>query len=192
MFGVVCTVATSLGAPAAGLGTLEVTPASTRQVREAGSNIAWGQAEVVLDRPMAEVLPVVVDYDNYVRFMPHFIRSKVIARRGSRAMVYMEVSAAAGALTLWGQLNLAERVDERDTRIVEASLMEGNMTAFRARWTLEPIEDGRQTRVGFRIHVDPDLPVPSTLISRENERAAGNTLGALQERLAVLERRAQP
>lgn len=185
--------AVSAGAtPAAALGATRVEAVATRQVLESGSDIAWGCAEVELDRPAAEVLHVVVDYANYVRFMPSFTRSKVIAKRGSRAVVYMEARVAAGALTLWGQLNLAERVEPGETRVVEASLVQGNMTAFRAEWTIAPIANGDRTRVGFRIYVDPDLPLPATLISRENERAAGKTLGALQQRLAIVEQGARP
>ncbi|UCF48822.1 MAG: hypothetical protein JSU89_16930, partial [Myxococcales bacterium] len=69
----------------------------TAQIPEEGSNIAWGQAVLVLDKPIEQVLPIVRDYANYVQFMPNFTKSKVLAQRGSRAMVYMEVSVAKGA-----------------------------------------------------------------------------------------------
>lgn len=176
-------------APAAGLGETE--PVVTTQVPEAGSDIAWGRAEVVLERRLSEVLPIVVDYGHYVEFMPNFTRSKILAQRGGRAMVYMEVSVG-GALTLWGQLQLAERPDDGSDHVVEASLLEGNMTAFRASWILTPDGDGSRTRVRFSLFVDPDLPLPSGLISRENERAAGKTLGALRERLAIVEAGTRP
>ena len=63
------------------------------------------------------MLPIVRDYANYAQFMPNFTKSRVLAQRGSRAMLYMEVSVAKGALTLWGQLNLAERPQEGESRI---------------------------------------------------------------------------
>ena len=34
------------------------------------------------------------------------------------------------------------------------------------------------------IYVDPDIPLPSSVFSRENERAAGKTLRALRTRVA--------
>jgi ribosome-associated toxin RatA of RatAB toxin-antitoxin module len=155
----------------------------TAQIAEEGSNIAWGQAIVVLDKPIEEVLPIVIDYANYVQFMPHFTRSKVLAQRGTRAMVYMEVSVAKGAFTLWGQLNIAERPEGSNEHIVEASLLEGNIDAFDAHWKLTPVDGGARTQVEFRIYVDPDIPLPSSIFSRENERAAGQTLRALRARL---------
>jgi ribosome-associated toxin RatA of RatAB toxin-antitoxin module len=155
----------------------------TTQISEEGSNISWGHAVAVIDQPIEEVFPVVVDYANYVNFMPNFTKSKVLAQRGNRAMVYMEVSVAAGTFTLWGQLKFSERAAEGSTRVIEVSLLEGNMDAFRARWRLTPVEGGARTEVDFKIYVDPDMPLPSSVFSRENERAAGKSIRALRTRV---------
>lgn len=156
----------------------------TAQIAEKGSSIAWGQAVVELDQPIEEVLPIVLDYANYVQFMPNFTKSRVLAQRGTRARVYMEVSVAKGAITLWGQFNIAELLESTPGRVVEASLLEGNIDAFNARWELTPIDGGARTRVNFKIYVDPDIPLPSSVFSRENERAAGRTVQALRSRVA--------
>jgi len=156
----------------------------TAQIAEEGSSIAWGQAVVELDQRIEEVLPIVLDYANYVQFMPNFTKSRVLAQRGTRARVYMEVSVARGALTLWGQLNIAERPESEPGRVIEASLLEGNIDAFNAQWELTPIDGGARTRVRFKIYVDPDIPLPSAVFSRENERAAGRTVRALRSRVA--------
>lgn len=173
-----------LAGAASASGRLLMTPIATRQVAELGTQIARGEAEAELDRPLELILPVLEDYSGYEQFMPNFRRSRVLAQRGDRARVYMEVSAAAGALTLWGQVDLRGRTDgEGAARVIEAELLEGNMDAFRAEWRLEPTADGKRTRVAFRIFVDPDLPLPASLISRENERAARRTLEALRTHL---------
>jgi len=156
----------------------------TGQVAQEGSNIAWGEAIVELDEPIDQVLPVILDYANYVQFMPNFTKSRVLAKRGTRARVYMEVSVAKGTLTLWGQLNIAERGPSSDHRVVAASLLEGNIDAFSAEWQLTPIDGGTRTRVHFKIYVDPDIPLPSSIFSRENEKAAGRAVRALRARLA--------
>ncbi len=156
----------------------------TAQIAEAGSNISWGHAIGVIDKPIDQVFPVVVDYANYHHFMPNFTKSKVLAQRGNRAMVYMEVSVAAGTFTLWGQFKLSEAPSEGETRVIEARLLEGNMDAFRASWRLTPVDDGARTEVDFKLYVDPNMPLPSSVFSRENERAAGNTVRALSSRIA--------
>lgn len=155
----------------------------TAQIPSEDSNIAAGRAVIVVDRPIEEVLPIVLDYANYVEFMPNFTRSKVLAQRGSKAMVYMEVSVARGMYTLYGQLNLAERARDGDSRIVEGRLIDGNINAFNASFKLTPVNGGAGTEIDFSIYVDPDLPLPSSVFSRENERAAGRAVRALRQRV---------
>jgi ribosome-associated toxin RatA of RatAB toxin-antitoxin module len=155
----------------------------TTQIAEEGSPISWGRAVGVIEKPLQEVLPVVLDYGNYVHFMPNFTKSKVLAQRGTRAMVYMEVSVASGTFTLWGQLKLAEAAPDGESRVIEARLLDGNMDAFSATWRLTPVDGGARTEVDFKIYVDPDMPLPSSVFSRENERAAGNTVRALRTRV---------
>jgi ribosome-associated toxin RatA of RatAB toxin-antitoxin module len=184
MISAVAAAALSLGSAAGATGGLLTSPIVTRQVAATGSSIASGEAEAELGQSLESILPVLEDYAAYEQFMPNFRRSRVLAQRGTRARVYMEVSAAAGALTLWGQLDMRERTDaESEARIIEARLLEGNIDAFVAAWRLEPTEDGERTRVAFTIFVDPDLPLPSALISRENERAARRTIEALRTHL---------
>lgn len=156
----------------------------TAQIPVEGSDIASGRAVVVVDKPIDEVLPVILDYANYVRFMPNFTHSKVLAQRGTRAMVYMEVSVAKGMYTLYGQLNLAEHPREGQSRVVEGRLLEGNINAFNATFKLTPVDGGARTEIDFQIYVDPDIPLPSSVFSRENERAASRALRALRARIA--------
>ena len=156
----------------------------TMQIPEEGSDIAGGRAVIVVDKPIEEVLPIVLDYGNYVQFMPNFTKSKVLAQRGSRAMVYMEVSVAKGMYTLYGQLNLAERPQDGESRVVAGRLLDGNIDAFNASFKLTPVDGGARTEIDFKIYVDPDIPLPSSVFSRENERAAGRTVRALRARVA--------
>lgn len=157
---------------------------STMQIPEQGSEISGGRAVIVVDKPIDEVIPIILDYANYVRFMPNFTKSRVLAQRGSRAMVYMEVSVAKGMYTLYGQLNLSERPQDGASRVVEGRLLDGNIDAFNATFTLTPVTGGARTEIDFKIYVDPALPLPSSVFSRENERAAGRTVRALRARLA--------
>lgn len=97
-------------------------------------------------------------------------------------MVYMEVSVAKGMYTLYGQLKLAEGAPDGDARVVEGRLIDGNINAFNASFKLTPVNDGAATEIDFSIYVDPDLPLPSAVFSRENERAAGRAVRALRQR----------
>lgn len=157
----------------------------TGEASQAGTSVNWGTAVAVVDGSLDQVMGVVGDYANYSQFMPHFRTSRVIAQRGADAMIYLEVGIIRNTATLWGQLRLRERPARGQSRVIEASLVQGNMEEFRARWEMTPIDSGH-TLVRFRILVAPDLPLPASVFTHENVKAARRTLSALRERLVAL------
>lgn len=154
-----------------------------RGARFPGTDILAGEASGVVDASIDEITAIVRDYASYRDFMPHFRQSRVLAQRGDRAMVYMEVGILRDAHRLWAQMRVSSR-DEDGARVVEARMVEGNMTSFEARWELRALDDGR-TRVQFRLMVDPDLPLPDAAVSSENLKFARKSIVALRRRVAA-------
>ncbi len=150
-----------------------------------GVDVSWGRAVAVIDQPIEQVVRIVHAYDQYNQFMPNFRTSRVLSRRGDDALVYMEVGVARDTVTLWGQMRIMSHVNQDRSRVVDATMMRGNMNQFRARWILTPVGDGQRTRVEFLILVDPDMPLPSSIFTEENVKAARKTVRALRERLAT-------
>lgn len=150
---------------------------------ESGLSISWGTAVGVVDAPIAEVMEIVRDYAGYSEFMPHFRTSRILRERGNRAMLYLEVGVLRDAHTLWGNIRL-DAAERGETRTVTARMQRGNMDDFRARWEVTPI-DANRTLVRFRILVDPDLPIPSSLMTQQNVKAARKTIRALRRRIAA-------
>jgi len=91
---------------------------------------ALGEADV-LTTQIAEVLPVVVDYANFVHFMSNFAKSRALAQRGNRAIAHMEMSVASGTFTLCGRLKLAEAAPDRDSGVIEARLLKASRCCSR-------------------------------------------------------------
>jgi ribosome-associated toxin RatA of RatAB toxin-antitoxin module len=52
-----------------------------------------------------------------------------------------------------------------------------------ARWELTPIDTAR-TEVAFQLLIEPKVPLPSAVLSYENEKASRKTLKALRRALA--------
>ncbi len=150
------------------------------KVQQDGSSVAWGKAVGVVDHPIQDVLAIVQDYQNYSRFLPNTTKSRVLSQRGSRAMVYMEVGVMKGTVTLWGQMRMSKK-DDGETLVIEVDMVQGNMDQFRARWELTPVDE-KSTRVDFRILVDPNMPLPASVFTGENVKAAKKTVRALRRR----------
>jgi hypothetical protein len=94
----------------------------------------------------------------------------------------MQASAFRDAVTLWVNLRIRERPSANQTRIIEGVMTDGNVSAFRARWELTPIDD-HKTIVRFQLLIDPDLPFPSAVVTDENVRNARRVIAAVRERV---------
>ena len=148
-----------------------------------GQSVERGRASVLLDAPIDRVFAVVQDYGQYKDFLPNFEASRVLSQRGASALVFVQVAIMKGAAHIWAELKLKPRKTEGPTRVIEAKMTKGNVDHMEALWEVTPIDDKR-TLVTFEIIVDPNLPLPSSLISEENRKTARKTLRALRERVA--------
>ncbi|MFK7998479.1 MAG: type II toxin-antitoxin system RatA family toxin [Polyangiales bacterium] len=153
----------------------------THTVPAQGTSVRFGVANVELDFPMQEVVDLLHDYGRFEEFLPHFQSSRILSRRGNRALMYVEVTAARDTITLWAQTRVSSR-DENGTRVIEARMTEGNLDHFVVRWEISSI-DATHTRVNFRLLADPQVPLPASIMNTENERFSRLVLNAIRLRL---------
>src|SRR4051794_40246538 len=154
-------------------------------VAHPSQSVQWGRGEVVLDARPDEVLAVVQNYAQYAGMFPYFEKSRVLSQRGSDAIVYLEAKILHGAATLWSQVRMTASSPTPETHVIEVRMMKGksNLGQLLARWEVTPVGDGKRTLVGFQLLVDPDLPVPDSLVSDELRKSAGQALRALRKRV---------
>lgn len=153
----------------------------THTVPAQGTSVRFGVANVELDFPMQQVVDLLHDYGRFQEFLPHFQSSRILSRRGNRALMYVEVTAARDTITLWAQTRVSSR-DENGTRVIEARMTEGNLDHFVVRWEISAI-DATHTRVNFRLLADPQVPLPASIMNTENERFSRLVLNAIRLRL---------
>ena len=153
-----------------------------RQVSERGTDVRGGLATTVVDAPIDRVRSLVTDYAGYNGLLPNFRASRVLAQRGNRALVYIQVSIMRNTATLWAQMQVRTRKDG-DVETIEGRMQEGNMDHFLARWVLTPVSP-TQTKIEFTLLAAPQLTVPDSLVSAENEKFAKKCLRAVRERLS--------
>ena len=155
------------------------------RVPASDSDVDWGRAVGVVNAPFERVVSSVRNYVNYRHFLPFFTESRVVSSRGSRALVYMEARVMHGAVTLWANMRMGVRPPQGDTQVIEGRMADGNMAAFRARWEVSPLDEGRRALVVFKVLIDPDLPVPDSVCSNENASTARRSIRALRHFLGV-------
>lgn len=151
-------------------------------VPRSGSKIKAGRAEAVIDERFDRVEKVVTDYGRYADFLPHFRVSRVLAKRGANAIVYLEASVMKNTFKIWAQSRFRSLPSEGKTRIIEGKMTKGNVRSLSARWELTPMPNNR-TRVVFEMFFDPDLPIPAFVVSDQNATAARRTIKSLRKKV---------
>ena len=76
------------------------------------------------------------------------------------------------------------------TRLIEATMLKGNVSHFEATWEVTPF-DPQRSLVAFQIFVDPQMPVPESLVNHENQKNARKAVRALRELMAQRKVRAK-
>jgi ribosome-associated toxin RatA of RatAB toxin-antitoxin module len=152
----------------------------SKLVPHPGTSAQLGRAVALLDAPAADVTAVLQDYAKYQTFLPNFQASRVLSQRGAAALVYLQVSVLHGAATIWVEVKLHPREIEGGKRVIEATMLKGNVSRFEASWEITPV-DPQHTLVAFQIFVDPDMPVPTSLVDHENQKNARKALAALRD-----------
>lgn len=151
-------------------------------VPRSGSKIKSGRAEGVIDERFDRVVKVVTDYGSYASFLPHFKVSRVLAKRGANAIVYLEASVMKNTFKIWAQSRFRPLPSEGKTKIIEGNMTKGNVRSLSARWEITPLTDNR-TRVVFQMYFDPDLPIPAFIVSDQNANAAKRTIRSLRKKV---------
>lgn len=154
-------------------------------VDHSDTDVDWGKAVGVVNAPFDRVMGAVSGYAAYQEFLPHFRQSRVLSQRGTSAMVYLEASVIQDTVTLWANLRIRELAPRGQTRIIEASMTDGNMERFLARWEVAPLDGGQRALVSFQLLVEPSVPMPASVFTRENVKSARKTIRALRRHLGV-------
>jgi ribosome-associated toxin RatA of RatAB toxin-antitoxin module len=149
-----------------------------------GTSVQWGRAVLMVDAPADKVMSVLQNYGSYREFMPNFTTSRVLSQRGTSALLYVELGIMNGAAKIWAELKLREAKGDGITRVIEGTMNKGNVKLFQARWEVTQVEPNK-TLVAVQMIVDPDLPVPSSIITSENQKSARKAMRALRDRLAA-------
>lgn len=149
-----------------------------------GTSVQWGRAVMMIDAPVDRVMSVIGNYADYHTFLPNFTTSRVLSQRGSSALVYVQLEIMNGAATIWAELKLRPKKTDGTTQVIEGTMTKGNVKLFQAQWEVTPQADGR-TLVAIQMIVDPDLPVPSSILTSENQKSARKAMRALRDKLAA-------
>jgi ribosome-associated toxin RatA of RatAB toxin-antitoxin module len=163
---------------------LRVQPVLTHVVGTEGSAIRTGYAATIVHRPVAQVIAAIHDVNHYRDFIPQFEQSQELSHGVSSQDFFLRVEIRHFA-HIWARLRYHESTTPAGAVEIEGHALQGNVARMDVRWRATPIENGTATVLEFWSLVVPSLPIPlpTSLIEREQEFAAQRGVTAVRARV---------
>jgi hypothetical protein len=127
------------------------------------------EAEGDIDATPAEVMAVLVDYEQHPRMIQHLAESRILSRGGSELTVYQHLKLPVISdrdftlhVTWLGNTRVQFTIDNQrgpggQKKLVRMSLMNGS-------WELTPIRDGAATHARYHVQLDFAGSVPRWMV----------------------------
>jgi ribosome-associated toxin RatA of RatAB toxin-antitoxin module len=148
-----------------------------------GTDHVRGRSSAVVEVPIQKVRDTVLAFAEYPDFMPHYEKCKVLGRTTTGARdVYMEIAALHGAVKFWTRVEVPKPTTVDGYETYDARYVEGNVKDFRAIWRLKKVTD-TSTEVSLEIYLEPNLPMPTSILNEENLDGSAKAIRAVRRRL---------
>jgi ribosome-associated toxin RatA of RatAB toxin-antitoxin module len=117
-------------------------PASARATLRSGNAVVSGDqgryvARILVTANRDAVWSVLTDYNNFPKFLPNIISTKIIETKGNQKVVEQVDSRQVFLFTITSRVRLA--ITESDRQKVEFRQVDGDLQSINGYWQLEPI-----------------------------------------------------
>lgn len=153
----------------------------TLKTKAPTSAIDTGGAAILVKAPIAEVRKIVTNYGSYQKFLKPFDQSKVLAKRKGVSEVYLQVPILHGAMSIWTVAEMSALTKKGGEEVITGRYKRGNVADFRATWRMRAV-DADHTVLKLEILVDPNMPVPSSLVTKHLRISAEKGVTGVRER----------
>src|SRR6267142_2392872 len=144
-------------------------------------------AEGIVDAPPAEVWKLVSKCADYVKNMPSIAASRELSREGDERTKFTTVCEVKADVPFpFSDLTSVSRatmtVDAGNGYTRAWTLIRGDYEVNDGSWRLVAVDGGAKTKVTYRIHVKPNLPLPDSLIARSQRITLPQVIQYLRDR----------
>ena len=142
------------------------------------TSAARALALIEIARPPAAVWAVMLDCDRTLKFIARLRACRVTAADPAGRWDVREHVVD----WLWPLPSVRSvfRSEYEPFTLIRFRRIEGTLKSLEGSWRLQPIREGRATRLTYEAHIDPGLPVPGVLMRSAIENELRDTLAGLR------------
>ncbi len=169
--------------------TLDRLPAQERVALRQGQSLVTGSkgkytGKVLVTASVATAWQVLTDYNNFSRFLPNVVTSKLIQNNGNRKVFEQVQVIRAFVITKKSRVRIA--VKENYPKQIAFSLVEGDLKSLQGAWRIEPISPypgapPNQVLIVHQVNADPGSISTRGLFYSVYKDTLENTMVALKK-----------
>ncbi|VXD25725.1 hypothetical protein PL8927_900064 [Planktothrix serta PCC 8927] len=135
-------------------------------------------AKIIVNSSADTTWKVLTDYNNFYRFLPNVISSKVLKTEGNQKT--FEQIYQVQALVFKQQTRVVIASTETYPQQIAFKRVDGDLKALQGTWKIEPIS-AKQVLIEHQVTVDPGSTPSLTLFYNIYENSLKQTLGAIKK-----------
>lgn len=139
-------------------------------------------AQITINASSADVWRVLTDYNNFNRFIPNVVSSRLISADGN-----VKIIEQVSERTLFGvPIRTRLRTQNRETyqQQINFNLISGDLSKLQGYWKIEPIANGNggnQVLLTYQVEAHPPAGVPAAFFYDIFQNSLAPTLNAIRQ-----------
>ena len=163
-------------------GRVDRSVAQRYRFKTPNSDVQSGGAIIAVNRPLKDVLKVVLQFRKYKRILPRLEQSRIVAKKpGKHTDLYVRAPVLGGTFHVWAIIRLRDpqRWRSRGKKVV-GSLLKGELDAWQSVWKMHHCGPKR-TILRLELYAELAIPVPSSVVTPELEWMADRGVTAVKD-----------
>ena len=170
-------------------GALDRLPATERVALRQGKSLVTGSngkytGKVLVTATPATAWQVLTDYNNFYRFLPSVVSSKLIQNNGDRKVFEQVQVIRVFAISKKARVRIA--VKETYPKQIAFSLVEGDLKSLQGAWRIEPVSPypgapSNQVLIVHQVNADPGAIAARGVFYSVYKNTLENTMVALKK-----------
>jgi ribosome-associated toxin RatA of RatAB toxin-antitoxin module len=142
-------------------------------------------AAALIEAPAVRIWDILIDCEHAPDFIPGLISCRYVERNEGSDILEQRLKLSS----LLPTSTYSFRATYEQHRRIDFTRVSGDFREFTGSWTLQPIDDGRQTIVEYSVYLDPGLLTPQWLVRNMLRGDLVELLKALRNRVMALPRK---
>ncbi len=162
-------------------GKTVATDSVTVTLTELEDNVTGVAGSILIKCPAEDIWRVLTDYNNFSRFVPRILHSKLVRDGGASKMI--EQIGQTGISFIRVRARVTLEVEEEYLERISFSAVGGDFKVYAGSWFIQDKPGVEGTMLHYQARIKPRFPTPPALVRHVQKNDLPQVLSAIRQRV---------